>query len=330
MKKSLIALAALAATGATFAQSSVNVYGIVDGYFGATKNDADPKTLGATQTVIQSGGVNSSRIGFKGVEDLGSGLKANFVLEQGFNVDDGGATAGQAFSRKAYVGLTGGFGEIRLGKPYTAYDDIVGTANSVFDSKLAPTTNVWISSDAYLANPGNTVYYAMPSLAGFTGAISLSFGEDKTTKLDPSSVTSLNLQYADGPLYAAVGYQTEEPQGVNVVSTDYTTVQASYDFGIVKVLGSYGSVDDGNTTDEWQFGIDYPVSSALVLSAGFARSTDDDAADTTRTGYGLGAAYSLSKRTTVYGGYRFAAEEKNGRAEDVENSTFAVGVNHKF
>ncbi|MDO9203061.1 MAG: porin, partial [Hydrogenophaga sp.] len=112
MKKSLIALAVLAASGAAMAQSSVTLYGIADVVI--------HKDKGAS-AALASGGVSGSRLGFKGTEDLGGGLKANFVLEQGLQLDTGAIgdgtakTAGQAFSRQSYVGLSGGFGEVKLG-----------------------------------------------------------------------------------------------------------------------------------------------------------------------------------------------------------------------
>ena len=75
----------------------------------------------------------------------------------------GNSQANQAFSREAYVGFSGGFGEVKLGKVWTAYDDVSGASNAVFDSALAPMNNVFRST-AYLGNPGNTIYYSTPVL----------------------------------------------------------------------------------------------------------------------------------------------------------------------
>jgi predicted porin len=130
MKKSLIALAVMAASGASFAQSTVSLYGIADAWVGRTTATGAP-----SQVKLDSGGVSGSRFGFKGSEDLGGGLKANFLLEQGFNLDDGTqANATQMFSRQAYLGFSGGFGEVKLGKVFSAYDDISGMTNAAFDS----------------------------------------------------------------------------------------------------------------------------------------------------------------------------------------------------
>jgi predicted porin len=91
MKKSLVALAVLAASGAAMAQSSVTLYGIADLWFGTANTDNGTTSL--SQTLLESGGVNGSRWGLKGSEDLGGGLKANFDLQQGIRLDDGSGTS---------------------------------------------------------------------------------------------------------------------------------------------------------------------------------------------------------------------------------------------
>ncbi|MBV5298281.1 MAG: porin, partial [Rhodoferax sp.] len=139
MKKSLIALAVMAASGASFAQSSVSVYGLADIWFGSVKVDL-PNGSSTTTTKLDSGGVNTSRWGLKGSEDLGGGLKANFKLEQAIALDTGAASG---FSRYAYVGFSGGFGEVKLGKTGTAYDEVNGSANAVFNSALSAENFVW-------------------------------------------------------------------------------------------------------------------------------------------------------------------------------------------
>jgi predicted porin len=330
MKKSLIALAVLSATGASFAQSSVNVYGIADVYFGNTRS-----TGVATQTVVDSGGVDTSRFGFKGTEDLGGGLKANFLLEQGFLMDSGATdSTGAAFSRQSYVGFAGNFGEVKLGRMFTAYDDINGVANAVFDSGLSPQNNVW-TSEGYVSNPNNSIYYATPNISGFSGALSYSLHENKTNTVDAGYTTSLRAQYEGGPLYAGFAYQTEKADG-DAKSHNFSRLNATYDLGVVKLLAGYGFesqdavVGETQETNEWQIGVDYPVSSTLKLSGGFARSSDNAAkGDQVRSGYGLGASYSLSKRTMVYGGYQSSTKDKIATG-DVDTSLVAVGINHKF
>ena len=233
MKKSLVALAVLAASGASFAQSSVTLYGLLDIWGGTLKTTDGVTGASLTNTVLESGGVNGSRWGVKGSEDLGGGLKAIFNLEQGLKLDTGAATAGQAFSRQAYVGFAGGFGEVKLGKPWTAYDDVSGASNAVFDSALAPMNNVFAST-GYQANPGNTIYYSTPTMGGFAGAFSYSLGENKTAAADAGNVMSMNVTYGAGPVAAQFGYQVEKTVAV-ANDVKFTRLGASYDLGVAAV-----------------------------------------------------------------------------------------------
>ena len=338
MKKSLIALAVLAASGASFAQSSVTLYGIADVWLGRQE------LMGVNsvkQTKIESGGVSGSRFGFKGSEDLGGGLKANFVLEQGFSIDTGAAgtyvpnyaapatTATSAFSRYAYVGFSGGFGEVKLGKTGTAYDDIWGAGNSGFDSVLSANNEVF-KSGGYNWNPANSIYYATPSMSGFSGAASYTLGENKNATVDAGAIASAQVKYEAGPVMAALAYQVEGLVKGVTPKTEFTRLVGSYNLGVAKLIAGFGQVKTSAlTTNEWEIGADFPVSSALTVSGGIARSTDNNAADTTRQGYSLAANYALSKRTSVYGGYRAATTKANGAA-DQDGSLLAVGVRHAF
>lgn len=337
MKKSLIALAVLAASGAAMAQSSVTVYGIADVWFGSSKSetfDADVGGLvGVRQTKLDSGGVSGSRFGFKGTEDLGGGLKANFVLEQGFSLDTGAASdVTKAFNRQAYVGLSGGFGEVKLGNVFTAYDDISGSTNSAFDSALSATNNVFLSN-GYTSNPTNNIYYATPSFGGFSGAVSYGLGEDKTATTNASNTVSMHAKYENGPVFAGVAYQREK-EGASGNAVKFTRLNGSYDLGVVKLLGSYGRVTENvfdSKTNEYQFGVDVPLSAALTLSGGYASSKTEVAGTEVlkSSGVGVALAYSLSKRTTVYTGLQNSSSKSAG-VKVAKNALYAVGLKHTF
>lgn len=360
MKKSFIALAVLAASGVASAQSSVTLYGIVDVWFGSTKTDTlvGNQAVGTRQTKVDSGGVDESRFGLKGSEDLGGGLKANFVLEQGFSLDTGtagttdnffgGDRSNASFSRQAYVGFSGGFGEAKIGKIATAYDDISGVTRPAFNSALSPDSNVWVSHSAYTWNPSNTLYYVTPSMSGFSAAASYSFGENKTAATDAGTVISANVTYTAGPVYAGLAYQVQESTH-NDLAAKFTRLNGSYDFGVVKLLAGYGHVKNSGSlvtnkvtnevtnkvtgkVDEYEIGVDFPVSSALTLSGGYAHSKSTEVAgssDTKRDGYSLAASYALSKRTYLYGGVQ-ASKQKQDNMPDVKGDLYAVGIHHVF
>lgn len=208
MKKSLIALAVLAAAGAASAQSSVQLYGVADIWAGQAKITANGEEL-YKQTKVDSGGVNTSRWGLKGAEDLGGGLKATFQLEQGFALDSGKADAG--FNRVSTVGLSGNFGAVTVGRDWTAYDDLTGLAKNTLGANISSQATTWVG---YNGNPNNTIKFQSNTYSGFSGAVSYSFGEDKKG-LDDNGDTlgkatdtlSLNVQYANGPLAVGYAYQ---------------------------------------------------------------------------------------------------------------------------
>jgi len=345
MKKSFIALAVLAATGVASAQSSVTLYGLVDAYVGTSRVKISAPGVASTsqrQNVVDSGGFNTSRFGLKGSEDLGGGLKANFLLEGGFDVSTGaannytnpftGAVSAATFGRQSWVGVSGGFGEVRLGKMWTPYDEVKGSGAAAFDANIfAPATGVWVSN-SYQDRPGNSIYYATPNVSGFSAAGMYSFGENKTATQSAGKIYSANVQYAGGPVAAALAYQTEKEGGTLSANPTkkFTQLNGSYDFGVAKLLAAYGHVKSGNDkANEYQIGVDVPLGAAITVSGGVARSKITTAGgDVKSTGVGLAAKYELSKRTFLYTGLQLAKNELN--ASEVKTDTFAVGVQHKF
>jgi len=369
MKKSLIALAVIAASGAAFAQSSVTMYGLIDANVLSTRSEGTiafdaagvPVVGKTTQSGVnlgngKNGGINSSRFGLKGAEDLGGGLKAIFTLESGFDPSTGAnTTAGSVFGRQTYVGFSGGFGEVRLGKTWTPFDDVQGNGAAAFNANaFAPANDVW-ASNSYQANPANAIYYMTPNMGGFTAAALYSFGENKTATVSAGHVASMNAMYAGGPVMVALSYQVEKAAGANE-SAKFLQLNASYDLGMVKLLGAAGSVKNGGAsllysgstnpaimnlanaypvdkTQEYQLGVEVPLSSAFVISGGVSFSKDkiDGVEDIKRKGFGLAASYALSKRTTLYAGFQMA---KQNEIEDFipaeKRRTAGLGIRHTF
>lgn len=315
MKKTLIALAVLAASGAAMAQSSVSIYGIVDAAIHKDKN---------VDAAMIDGAVDSSRIGFKGTEDLGGGLKAHFVLEQGLEIDTGAAAnATQAFSRETSVGFSGGFGAVKLGRFESAYEQISGNTYAVFDSVLSPT--LVFESGNHTARPNNGIGYTTPSFAGFSAAVTTNLDETKGVS---NNVTAFNVVYEGGPFYADLAYQDEG----DTADVKYTRLNGAYTFGAFKLKAGYGNVNSGvknNDVDEYHIGVDYTLAPNLILSAGYASSEADYETDSSDA-FSFGAAYLLSKRTTVYGGYFDADKKAVANRANVPESRFAVGVKHTF
>lgn len=353
MKKSLIALAVLATTGAAMAQSSVTLSGRVDA---ALYNET--KGVGAaevTQTGLGNGGdygLTGSRWALSGTEDLGGGLQAMFKLENRFNIDDGTSVGG--FSGDAYAALAGGFGTVKLGRTYTAFDDARSLSNgsNVFDSAFTPSSGA-IGTD-YISRGANGIRYESPTFSGFSGVVSYAFGENKTTTVDAGNIVSMHVKYIAGPVAVAYGYQDETTQNgvaaVNPVgatpgtaaipatgtnSTKFHQLSAAYDFGMASVSAGYtrrnGSAATGDDKG-YNIGLNVPVGAALNLSVGYAREETEIAGGTASkaAGFGLGATYNLSKRTILYTGFKQAKTEDGAGAETAKQRLYAAGVRHNF
>ena len=366
MKKTLIALAVLAASGAAMAQSTVTLYGLADIWVGSVKDSATIGGVSASQrtTSVDSNGVNTSHFGFKGSEDLGGGLKANFQLEQGFNVDNGTAqSAGSAFNRQAWVGVSGGFGEVQLGRMWSSYDDIRSSANDTFSANIASSFSTWVG---YNDRTSNGIKYSSPNLGGFSGSFTYAFGEDKNTSTNNKSndLMALGLQYAAGPVFVGFAHQTEK-SGANPLGAldslnaalaiagvpafaapdgskaTYNLLNGSYDLGMVKLIAGLNNVK-GTTpgfagslkANEFNLGVEAPLSSALKIAAGYSQSkVKANGIDIAKTnGYSAAVVYSLSKRTMVYGALtQTKLKDDTGFSNNsAKSQLYAVGVQHKF
>ena len=353
MKKSLITLAVLSFAGAASAQSSVTLYGVADLFFGQTDKGAPGKQL--KQTVVDTDGLSSSRWGFKGSEDLGDGLKANFVLEGGMKVDSGEQkTAGSIFDRAATVGLSGAFGAVTLGRQATPYDALRASTNNTYDSKALTATDIVWGKDrsysevtAYESRLSNSIAFNSANYSGFSGAAMVSFGENKglglkNVSVDAGQAVSLNAQYASGPLLVGMAYQAQKTQNAattaastGTVSTQYTLIAGSYDFGLAKLTAGYNTAkaDATNAKDkQYQVGVTVPFSKAASVAFGYAKGKGEIAGKDGKngTGYSLVGVYDLSKRTTLYAGWMDTQAKSAAGAETYKNSAVAIGVRHKF
>src|SRR5450830_2157723 len=217
MKKSLLALAVLGAfAGAAQAQSSVTIYGIVD--TGITYTSKAQTTNTPTQTgintgskfAVNSGVIQGSRIGFKGVEDLGGGLNAVFQLETGFNNDNGAlngqdsATSNNLFRRKSVVGLAGGFGSVLLGRQ-TDYADTISAYTAVNDFGGVTQNSGSALNRLQGTRTQNSVSYTTANLSGFTGNLIYGFGE-QAGSVSSGQAFGLAGKYDNGPLGLGINY----------------------------------------------------------------------------------------------------------------------------
>ena len=335
MKKSLIALAVLAASGAAVAQSSVTIYGRVDASFGTEK------TNGLSQTKLFDGGdagLTSSRWGLRGTEDLGGGLTAEFKLENRFKID-AGTIDGVQFKGDSFVGLGGSFGKVKLGRSTVAYDDVrsISLSSNVFDSAFTPVGKVYGSSGDYASRGDNQIRYESPNLSGFSAIVSYGFGENKGAT-DAADLTSLGVFYKSGPLSVGVGFSEEEAKAnanAAVTSNKFTGLSASYNFGVASVSGGYNTrkASAGDKDNEYTIGVNVPVD-AFSFSVGYANSETKDvggAKTVKASGFGLGVTYAMSKRTKLYAGFRdYGIKNAVTGTKTTDSRLYAMGVRHDF
>jgi predicted porin len=331
MKKHLIA-AAVAAAVAVPAAAQVTVYGAIG--YGIEQNDTTSSTTTATQG---SNGLGTSVLGFRGSEDLGGGMKANFQLEGGLNTPDGtlgstttssaNAKTNQLFNRQSWVGVSGGFGDIRMGRTATATKDIEG-----FGDLGANMFDVGASVDSYTDRFGTTVRYQTPTFSGINLVVTNTQGlsaEAANTGVEAGQeINAYVLNYSTGPLKVGVGKaESKTAAGFNASNTLFG---ASYDLGVATIEVAYQTEKpDANGTDKLtQIGAIIPLGKGVDVRVNYSNLDIAGATATDIKYTGAMAVYSMSKRTRAFLGMRDASYGSGGSASDATLTT--VGLIHSF
>lgn len=299
MKKSLIALAVLAASGAAMAQSSVTLFGIVDAGVGRVSSN------GVSVTGVSRSGLATSRLGFRGEEDLGGGLKAGFWLEGGVLNDDGGS--GFNFQRRSTVGLSGAFGEVRLGRELTAGYLNMLAADVFGDVGVGASIGKNHFAGVIETRKGNGISYILPSnLGGFYGQVQYVFGEQLSSAAYDKAGDYLGarLGYRNGPLDTAVGFA--KGRGASAAQdADQFNIFASYDLGVVKPFIGFNQEKNKAAVEvkyqSYLLGLTAPVGPGTVRVSYNDVDLKNSGNDAQK--FAIGYVYDLSKRTAIYGTY---------------------------
>jgi predicted porin len=335
MKKSVLALAALGAfAGAASAQSSVTMFGVVD--LNLTSVDNAERTY-----AMGTDGMASSRLGFRGVEDLGGGLKASFWLEMGIAPDTGRSNTNGAwgngsqnqlfFNRRSTVSLSNQWGELRLGRDYTptfwnwTVFDPFGT------NGVGASTNLALSADLQSALAGTTfgtlvrannmVSYVLPggtqAAAGLYGQLSIAAGENSPG----NKYWGGRIGYAAGPFDIAAAYGNTDCLDTNCnIDLDAWNVAGSWNFGFMKLSGFFGQMDAEGLglkagRQNWYVGVAAPFGQWNV-KASYGGTNGKDLLDKVDASqWAIGVDYNLSKRTAIYATWS---------SINNDNSTFSV------
>jgi predicted porin len=323
MNKTLTTLAALALTAAAapaLAQSSVTLFGVLDVNARAVKNDA-------TQYRLDKDGLNSSRLGIRGTEDLGGGLKAHFWLEGAVDPDTGG---GGTWQRRSTLGLQGGFGELRMGREKNPNGLTVEQLDPFSDTGMGAVTRVISNS---ITRSSNQITYYTPGSDGFFGQVAVAAGEGAVG----NKHTGGRLGYRTKTLSAIVSYGTTELTGTT--DLDRFVVGGTYDFGSFKLFGQYVNSEAGTAEqDVYLLGATAKVA-GLDLRASYQKmdgggSISSQSADK----ISLGLSKSLSRRTAIYGNYsnisntgtNFTVATGSPLSVGNDSSGYEIGVRHSF
>jgi predicted porin len=327
MKKSLLALAVLGAfAGAASAQSSVTLYGKVDLGVGKPANTADKQVMDGS----------GSRVGVRGVEDLGGGMRALFGFEHRFSPDTGIQGGDRMWNGYSTVGLGGAFGTVNLGRQYTAAFSLAQNAFDPFggDSVGGLRNNSLTGSIATLRTGARRGTLTTGAAAGLGGGGGNSIRYDGTfgglkvaadiEEQESGSVArpyTIAAQYAAGPLLVAASY--ENPGNVN---DKLITAGVSYVFGPAKLAVAIG---DGTTTTSLKvkqalIGATVKVGAAGSFLAGYAQEKVGTAAAVKKSS--IGYRHDLSKRTQIYTDF----SRVNTTASGTEKNAYDFGVIHAF
>ena len=357
MKKSLIAFAALVSfASVASAQSSVTLFGVVDATLAHGSGSLSNKTQ------LTHSGYSSSRLGFRGTEDLGGGLSASFWLEAslandsgtgaGTNTNNQASGAGPAvaggqgltFNRRSTVSLAGGWGELRLGRDYTPQFYNL-TVFDPFGTLGAGTSQVLNSMIALVGTTAvrasNSIGYFLPAnLGGFYGQVMGYLGENNSgaATSNDGRGAGLRVGYANGPFDVALAVSRTTYSAGDVGQNN---IAGSWNFGLAKLMGEYSS--DKNDAGSLK-GKGYLIGGLIPVGAGEIRlaysryQVIGAPAEPTTKKYALGYAHNLSKRTALYATYARvsnsggAAFALNGAVTgaNASSSGYDFGIRHAF
>ena len=357
MQKKIIALAVAAlASSAAFAQSNVTIYGVADMFVMHASGSGVKGT-----NAVESGGLAGSRLGFKGSEDLGNGLKAIFTLEYALNMDNNNGVgavdtpwSGTA-ARQQFVGLSSDkAGTVVAGRLQTAGYDFACAYNPLAGGAFATNDKLKGSSLVNCGSSGradNAIAYISPTFGGVSVALNHArLTENANNQTVPTGYAAGDMLKKDNVAYlGSVNYKLGDLSasaiytritGANTVQNDAIRewgLGASYDFKVVKLFAMYENTKSQNGTPsntgladkKWQVGASVPVTANGTVAASYAhlKQASTTADDNTKA-FGLAYIHALSKRTKLYAGYNRVDNDGVGQRSvtNITTST-ALGTN---
>lgn len=378
MKKLHVALAfAGAVAGSAYAQPTVEVYGILDMGFVRESGRVNDLTTGSfvepSLTSVSPGGnklssgvQSGTRLGFKGTEDLGGGLKALFVLETGIGADRGGFNQGNlAFGRQSFAGLQGDFGTVTLGRQLTSYfltlnqvadpfaSGLAGNAQNLMLPGAVPNITAYTGTGGPATNDptgdgleadrairmNNAIKYASPIISGFSDEVAYGFGETAGSNSTNRVITG-SIGYSVKPVSIRLAHYRKNsvlPSLSNADSLSSTMLAANWDLGVAKVFAAYADNDwaAAGKSRDYLIGASAPFGPHTFIASYIRKDVRNSRDDANQ--WGLGYTYALSKRTNLYAAYGRISNKGeatftvgNNSENGTSNAAFNLGVRHLF
>jgi predicted porin len=335
MKKTLILLAACGAATGVCAQSSVTIYGVIDQGFGRL-NKGTSFLTGLPAGLVGAPGVNtmkavtSSRLGFRGSEDMGDGLRANFSIEHRFAPDIGSIQFGQTgfFGGHSWVGLSKAtWGEIRLGRQFVPAHYVAVAGDPWGFDYTAASAYAFNKGGSTFTYAANSVGYKTPAFfGGLTSEVVYGFREGGTAENpanNANNVISANVLYNRAPWYAGVAFS--KVHSSTATKNEYWVLTAAYDLGIVRPILSYSGsrANAVNMTHGFTLGAVATMGQTRVKAV-YARLQPPGSNNETNK-FGIGADYAFSKRTSTY--VNAGTADTKGRTR---STGYDIGIKHLF
>ncbi len=353
-----LAAAAMSVSAASQAQSSLNIFGVMDMAVGSFQISGTPGSVDNTRiTKVESGQMVTSQIGFRGMEDLGGGLKAGFSLISFFRADTGaagripGAKADEFWGKAANVYLDSPYGKVTLGRQTDLVFLNVLSYNPFVDSfGLSPAVRLTFGrwgNDKGDSGVSNAITYQSPKMSGLTVAVQYQAGEKNALNsagvpnTDPGDSYAVSFTFTDGAFSTSASLQklqsAEAPKADFAAgqSQSFGMLSASYDFGVAKLFGQFGEIkNDGFTpagnapkkTNIYLIGSTVPVTPMGKVLVSYGQSKEKTP-DMKHSIFTLAYDHFLSKRTDIYAAYMLD-DEKSSTAK--KGNSYVLGVKHVF
>lgn len=314
MKKTFVTLAVVAASGASFAQSTVTISGSVSAAYEQYSVGGDARITGFD--------ASANSVTFSGTEDLGGGLKAAFTLNKRFNTADGSGYNSREFEN-SFLTLSGGFGSLSVGRhqpiSVAAYDIFGGLGIRVWNPAGAGNAGDYGYNNTAANRYDDAISYTTPGLGGFSATLVTTKNPANTAR----ESTAVRFAYASGPLSVTYVRENVAAKTGDVQRADQN-LGLSYDFKVAKALLLWGK--DGSADDRTSVGVIVPVGGALKLMAQYRTEGETVSASGAKSvmpkAWALGAEYALSKRTGVFAHF--------GDYDNAVQSAYRVGLKHSF